>query len=80
MAGVLTGYNGSFEFKEPGQVYGDTPYVGMRVVSTSMQGHRVLGGVVLHAQRGHLTMLTYLCGGRTRPLSVQFINFICLVT
>eukprot|EP00731_Ephydatia_muelleri_P037232 Em0424g3a len=31
VAGVLTGYNGSFEFKEPGQVYGDTPYVGMRV-------------------------------------------------
>ena len=32
VAGVLTGYNGSFEFKEPGQKYEDTPYVGMRVV------------------------------------------------
>lgn len=34
MAGVLSGYNGSFEFKEPGQKYEDTPYVGMRVVGT----------------------------------------------
>ena len=33
IAGVLTGYNGSFEFKEPGQKYDDTPYLGMRVVS-----------------------------------------------
>ena len=33
VAGVLTGYNGSFEFKEPGQEYGEYPYVGMRVVS-----------------------------------------------
>ena len=33
VAGVLTGYNGSFEFKEPGQKYEDTAYVGMRVVS-----------------------------------------------
>ena len=32
VAGVLTGYNGSFEFEEPGQQYKDTPYVGMRVV------------------------------------------------
>ena len=28
----MTGYNGSFEFEEPGQLYNDTPYVGMRVV------------------------------------------------
>ena len=34
MAGVLSGYNGSFEFKEPGQKYEDTPYVGMRLVGT----------------------------------------------
>ena len=34
VAGVLTGYNGSFEFKEPGQEYGEYPYVGMRVVSS----------------------------------------------
>ena len=34
IAGVLSGYNGSFEFKEPGQKYDDTPYVGMRVVGT----------------------------------------------
>ena len=32
-AGVLSGYNGSFEFKEPGQKYEDTPYYGMRLVS-----------------------------------------------
>jgi dolichyl-phosphate-mannose-protein mannosyltransferase len=36
IAGVLTGYNGSFEFKEPGQKYEDTPYVGMRVVCAGM--------------------------------------------
>ncbi len=32
VAGLLSGYNGSFEFKEPGQAYEDTPYIGMRVV------------------------------------------------
>ena len=32
VAGLVSGYNGSFEFKEPGQAYEDTPYVGMRVV------------------------------------------------
>ena len=32
VGGVLTGYNGSFEFKEPGQKYEDHPYIGMRVV------------------------------------------------
>ena len=37
VAGVLTGYNGSFEFQEPGQEYGEYPYVGMRVVS-----HRIV--------------------------------------
>ncbi|CAI8001905.1 Protein O-mannosyl-transferase 2 [Geodia barretti] len=36
IAGVLTGYNGSFEFKEPGQKYDDTPYIGMRVVCALM--------------------------------------------
>ena len=38
VAGVLTGYNGSFEFKEPGQEYGEYPYVGMRVVSCFCSG------------------------------------------
>ena len=37
MAGVLGGYNGSFEFKEPGVQYGDTPYVAMRLVSMKLQ-------------------------------------------
>ena len=32
LAGYLTGYDGSFPFKEPGDKYGDTRYVGMRVV------------------------------------------------
>ena len=32
VAGIISGYDGSFEFKEPGQKYEDTPYVGMRVV------------------------------------------------
>ncbi len=32
-SGVLTGYDGSFAFKKPGDKYGNTPYVGMRVVS-----------------------------------------------
>ena len=31
--GRLTGYNGSFPFNKPGDKYGDTPYVGMRIVS-----------------------------------------------
>ncbi len=42
VAGVLTGYNGSFEFEEPGQLYKDTPYIGMRFVSTSIQVYRTL--------------------------------------
>ena len=33
LAGALTGYDGSFPFAKPGDEYGDTPYVGMRVVS-----------------------------------------------
>ncbi|KAK7103260.1 protein O-mannosyl-transferase 2-like [Littorina saxatilis] len=31
LAGYLTGYNGSFPFAKPGDEYGDTNYVGMRV-------------------------------------------------
>ena len=31
-AGWLSGYDGAFDFKQPGQLYGDTRYVGMRVV------------------------------------------------
>ena len=31
LAGVLTGYDGSFPFSKPGDDYGDTAYVGMRV-------------------------------------------------
>ena len=37
VAGVLTGYNGSFEFNEPGHQYEDYPYVGMRVVSSLLE-------------------------------------------
>jgi len=33
LAGYLTNYRGDFEFKEPGQAYGLTPYLGMRYVS-----------------------------------------------
>lgn len=32
LAGALTGYDGSFEFKEPGMEYGETKYIGMRAV------------------------------------------------
>ena len=32
LSGYLTGYNGSFPFSKPGDEYGDTNYVGMRVV------------------------------------------------
>lgn len=32
-AGYVSGYNGSFEFKEPGVAYEDYPYYGMRLVS-----------------------------------------------
>ncbi|XP_025105908.1 protein O-mannosyl-transferase 2-like isoform X2 [Pomacea canaliculata] len=31
LAGYLTGYDGSFSFAKPGDEYGDTPYMGMRV-------------------------------------------------
>lgn len=34
LAGYLTGYDGSFSFAKPGDEYGDTPYMGMRVVSS----------------------------------------------
>ncbi len=44
VAGVLSGYDGSFEFKEPGQSYGDVPYVGMRVVSPNYEHGYWLGG------------------------------------
>ena len=33
LSGYLTGYDGSFHFSKPGDEYGDTNYVGMRVVS-----------------------------------------------
>ena len=32
LAGWLTGYDGQFPFEEPGDPYGDTNYLGMRVV------------------------------------------------
>ena len=32
-SGYVSGYNGSFEFKEPGVSYEDYPYYGMRLVS-----------------------------------------------
>ena len=32
LAGYLTGYDGSHEFKQPGQEYGDVHYYGMRFV------------------------------------------------
>lgn len=47
VAGVLTGYNGSFEFKEPGQEYGEYPYVGMRVVGCLLFSYILL--VILDA-------------------------------
>ena len=31
-AGKMTGYNGSFAFKKPGDQYKDVAYVGMRMV------------------------------------------------
>jgi dolichyl-phosphate-mannose-protein mannosyltransferase len=39
--GHLTGYNGSFPFSKPGDKYGNTPYVGMRVVTNSF-GNRYI--------------------------------------
>ncbi|XP_014662971.1 PREDICTED: protein O-mannosyl-transferase 2-like [Priapulus caudatus] len=32
LAGVASGYNGSFAFETPGNEYGDTPYIGMRAI------------------------------------------------
>lgn len=36
LAGHLTGYNGSFAFSKPGDLYEDVPYVGMRIVSVNL--------------------------------------------
>ena len=36
LAGDMTGYNGSFPFNKPGDNYEDTPYIGMRIVSTNI--------------------------------------------
>lgn len=36
LAGYLTGYDGSFSFKEPGLDYNDTNYIGMRTVRGSI--------------------------------------------
>jgi len=34
--GLLSGYNGSFAFEKPGDIYPDTvPYTAMRIVSNS---------------------------------------------
>lgn len=35
--GILTGYDGGFAFAKPGDEYGETRYVGMRVVSFKIQ-------------------------------------------
>lgn len=35
-AGFVSGYNGSFEFKEPGVSYEDYPYYGMRLVNIDL--------------------------------------------
>ena len=59
MAGVLTGYNGSFEFKEPGQAYGDTPYTGMRVVSR-----------VFRCSIAHIMKTPYIVYALTKAVSV----------
>ena len=32
LAGYMTGYEGNFSFTKPGDEYGDTNYVGMRMV------------------------------------------------
>jgi len=36
-AGYVSGYNGSFEFKEPGVPYEDYPYYGMRLVGVALE-------------------------------------------
>lgn len=41
-AGYLTNYRGDFEFKEPGQAYGHTPYLGMRYVGCAVTRRLVL--------------------------------------
>lgn len=53
MAGVISGYDGLFEFKEPGQEYEDTPYVGMRVVRVNPVGELILCiPLVMRVMRG----------------------------
>lgn len=37
LSGKLTGYDGTFGFIKPGDKYGDTNYVGMRVVRSTLK-------------------------------------------
>jgi len=41
-AGYLTGYTGQYPFEKPGDLYGDTNYVGMRIVSGSITPRTML--------------------------------------
>lgn len=36
LSGVLTGYNGTFPFNKPGDKYGDTKYLGMRIFCATL--------------------------------------------
>ena len=36
LAGKLTGYNGTFPFNKPGDKYGDTNYLGMRIFCVTL--------------------------------------------
>lgn len=78
VAGVLTGYNGSFEFTEPGQKYEDTPYVGMRVVCAVMGllvvplGYLTVWELVKSTTAAFITGVIILCETGTLILS-QYI-------
>ena len=37
--GYITGYNGTFAFEKPGDLYHDHNYLGMRIVSIQMHSH-----------------------------------------
>jgi dolichyl-phosphate-mannose-protein mannosyltransferase len=37
--GYLTGYNGTFPFEKPGDLYHDHNYLGMRIVSKNLHNH-----------------------------------------
>ena len=76
-AGFLTGYDGSFEFKQPGQPYDDTVYLGMRMVNCPLRISHKLDDIV-HATSFHSILSIYLSLSLSVCLSVYLSFFLSL--